>query len=308
MITTPVYGGGTAQSEFEILTGIPALSLIDSIDFNLFEGNASSSLVQMLRKMGYYTMASVATEPVFYNAKLAYKGIGFDEVNFLGENTYFEEKEDHYLFDGDFLQANQTYIKKYLSQKDEVKPLLNYIVGMFGHVPFERNKKLRPDAIAIHPDNEQLFDMANQFYYRTEALGQFLHDLQELDPYSIILITSDHLPPIFNNTDIQYKQALKSNIALLLDNFTEVDISGKTTYETSHILWNLLNQSSSPTNTDTLFADKSKEDFYFSFILEAMGLQDMPTTGTIGKGMKRLFHSIHHPKEDTATGKKAIKE
>jgi len=275
LITTPVYGGGTAQSEFEILTGIPALAQIDSIDFNLFEGNASSSLVQMLRNIGYHTMASVATEPVFYNAKLAYKGIGFDEVHFLGENSYFEEKEDHYLFDGDFLEANSTYIKKYLSQKGGVKPLLNYVVGMFGHIPFERNKKLRPDAIAMEPDNDQIFAMVNQFYYRTKALGKFLQNLQELDPHSIVLITSDHLPPIFNTKDVLYKHTLKTNVALLLNDFDLVDISGKTVYETSHIIWNLLGEPNVPVDTSKLFTKQSKEDVYFSFILEAMGLRPL---------------------------------
>ncbi len=272
-VISPVYGGGTSQAEFEILTGIPALALIDSIEFNLFEGSKTSSLINILKQNGYHTIASIGTRPVFYNSQLAYGGIGFDEIYFLEDTSYFKKSpRDNHIFDGDLLEANISYIEKYLSQEKNNRPLVNYVLGMYGHIPFDRNKEVRPDIILAQEQTKQLTDLSNQFYYRTEALAQFIQKLKKLDPDSIILVLSDHLPPIFNSKTTNYNHNLKTNIALLLNDFTPLDVSDKKHYEVSHILWNLLNETPEPLNTNNVFGDTSEKEFYYSYILEAMGL------------------------------------
>lgn len=46
---SPVYGGHTAQAEFEILCGVPALGRVESVDFNVFSGTPVKSLVTTLK-------------------------------------------------------------------------------------------------------------------------------------------------------------------------------------------------------------------------------------------------------------------
>jgi hypothetical protein len=42
----------------------------------------------------------------------------------------------------------------------------------------------------------QLELAANQIYYRTKAIADFVKDLIKIDPNSIIILVSDHLPPL----------------------------------------------------------------------------------------------------------------
>ncbi len=272
LIEAPVYGGGSPQTKFEILTGIPALALIDSIEYNLYEGSQTSSFVNALNKEGYHTFAANGSKSGFYNSKLAYQGIGFDQLYFLDKNNYYKKSPgDDYLFDGDFFQANIAWLKQLFSKPDHAEPILNYMVGMYGHLPFERNQKKRPDIITTNSTDILLTNLANQFYYRTEALADFLVNLKKIDPEAIVFIASDHLPPILNKKT-KYSLDNKMNIALLLDRFKPVDISARKYYEITHIIWGLLGKHQIKPQ-EIPISDKNKKTIYFSYITEAMGLQ-----------------------------------
>jgi len=272
LVKSPVYGAATPQAEFEILSGIPALAIIDPIEFNVFEGTKTSSLVNALKETGYENIASIATQPGYYNSRAAYKGFGFDILYFLDKNSYFKKNpDDQYLFDGDLFNANLAYLQSNLILKDKKRPFLNYMVGMYGHWPYNRRKSARPDIVTTNSNIEKINKISNQFYYRTRSLGIFLKKLRELDEDPIILIISDHLPPIINNKS-PYMYDKKTNIALLLDSYRPVDISGKSYYELPHIIWNLLNKTKNPLQTDSIFKNVNARTYYFTFLSEAMGL------------------------------------
>ena len=44
-------------------------------------------------------------------------------------------------------------------------------------------------------EDEWLERSANQFYYRTEAVAEYVEQLRKLDPESLIILVSDHIPP-----------------------------------------------------------------------------------------------------------------
>ncbi|MCP3901535.1 MAG: sulfatase-like hydrolase/transferase, partial [Desulfobacteraceae bacterium] len=188
LVQSPVFGGGTAQSEFELLTGIPALSLIESIEFNYFEGSKTPSFVNRLEQFGYFTMGAIGTKPKFYNSQIAYKGLGFREITYVNQGYFTNNSEDEYIFDGDLFNANLEHLERVTSHHG---PIFNYIVGMYGHLPYERNLNKRPDVISTNGKNDSLNRITNQFYYRTKALATFIEALQQRDREAIILVVSD---------------------------------------------------------------------------------------------------------------------
>lgn len=209
LLTSPVYGGDTAQAEFEILTGVKAYRLVSSIEFNIMNGEPINSFINKLTNHGYQTFGTFGCRPIFYNAKFAYKSLGIKEMKFLDISNFQRIKagilnKKSFIFDGTLFQENIKRIKKALKKK---KPILNYVLGLYGHLPYSRNKKIRPDVIDINPKIEVVQKISNQFYYRTKALGRYLKQLFKIDPDSIILIVSDHLPPILGN-NIQYTQKI----------------------------------------------------------------------------------------------------
>lgn len=203
----PVFGGATAQAEFEIICGVPALEQLSSVEFNVFNGSAAFCLPGQLASLGYYSSASNTYKPDFFNAVAAYRGAGFSASYFPKEfspagDSYLafgDPGVEEYLFDQPLFAQNLAYVEKHLREQPE-KPLLNYLLTIYGHTPHILDPELRPELIELHSDyqDDHLIRASNQFYYRTEAIAHYLKSLISLDPDSLIILVSDHVPPLRN--------------------------------------------------------------------------------------------------------------
>lgn len=198
---SPVFGGHTPQAEFEILCGTPAKATYSSIEFNLFTGASTNCLPQWFRHSGYTTIASHAHKTTMFNRIKAYAGLGFDEVYFPTEytddpSTYMSrntEIRNGLMFDGDLFEQNLAFIKRKLKIK---KPIVNYVLGVYGHTPHIVDENRFPLKVKASIDNELVQRITNEYVYRTRALDTYLKNLISLDPDSMIMIISDHLPPL----------------------------------------------------------------------------------------------------------------
>ena len=199
--TSTVFGGGTAQAEFELLCGVPGLELYSSAEFNMLDGSRTPCLPTLLAEAGYRTIATQSYKPDFFNSEKAYKSLGFEEIHFptafAGTRpTYLQHQDrDNYIFDGDLFRQNLEYVAKTMG---EGRPIFNYVLGTYGHLPHHTDLKRFPHRVEIvGVDRNSQTDMAiNQFYYRAEALVGYVKALRKLDPRGLIVVTSDHLPPL----------------------------------------------------------------------------------------------------------------
>jgi len=202
---SPVFGGATAQAEFEVLCGVPAFEKVSSVEFNAFNGAAAHCLPDWLQQMGYRSVASNAYKPNFFNAQPGYQGSGFGEVYFPREysgsqTTYLSVAaagSEDYLFDGDLFLQNLGMVREHLQKKQDT-PLFNYMMTIYGHTPHLLDPSQRPERIHIrarHGD-DHLQRAANQFYYRSEAIARYINELLALDKNSLIILLSDHVPPL----------------------------------------------------------------------------------------------------------------
>lgn len=202
---SPIFGGKTPQAEFEVLCGIPAFQELSGVEFNSFSGSAAHCLPDILSQAGYRTTASNAYEPSFFNAVNAYKGMGFSEEYFPIEfspnsDTYLAAGDttgEIYMFDSVLFSQNLNFIRDHLRQNPG-RPLFNYLLTMYGHSPHVLNKKKRPQIIKLINglNDRQLERVANQFFYRSEAIADYLEGLLAIDHDSLIIIVADHLPPL----------------------------------------------------------------------------------------------------------------
>ena len=260
-VISPVFGGKTAQAEFELLTGVRALAKINSIEFNVIEGNPIPSLVNRLKKSGYYTIATIATDAGFFNSKLAYKSIGFQKIHFLEEDNRFQKiKGDKFIFDGTVFRYNLREIKHLR------KPFLHYTVGMYGHYPFLRNKSLRPDIITTYCGNTYIRRILNQFYYRTKSLAFYIKNIIKNDPHSIIYITGDHIPPQVLSTKIRYKKEKHVTISLMIIDGKVKNVSGKKFYEIPWYIWDKLTGHTHKRNIN----NEKMEQIYYKVLSEGI--------------------------------------
>ncbi len=204
---SPVFGGSTAQAEFEVLCGVPAMRELAGIEFDVFTGAKTLCLSNVLDQAGYHTMATNAFYPDFFNATKAYEGLGFENIYYPSEyapvgGSYFrtgDVTDEFFMFDGDLFSQNLAFVSDWIRQNPG-KPLLNYIMTVYGHTPHLINLQKRPKVVDISgmgklPD-DQLERAVNQFYYRTEVLAAYVKGLVRIDPHSIIILVSDHLPSL----------------------------------------------------------------------------------------------------------------
>ena len=218
---SPVYAGLTPQAEFELLTGVPAYQDYSTIEFNMFTGEKVDGFVNNLKKLGYKTIAMNAVSPEIFNSYNAYKSIGFEDQFYLYGKKYSETKKSYELmFDGEVFKKN-------LKVLDSIKnihpstPVFNYVLGIYGHTPFPMNDSIHPKIIDIEFEREKVGDYEsrtiNQIYYRTKALYNYLNELIERDPKSIIVVVGDHMPFIKDIEDYGYQDKYKIRFYILKD-------------------------------------------------------------------------------------------
>jgi Phosphoglycerol transferase and related proteins, alkaline phosphatase superfamily len=212
---SPVFGGQTAQAEFEALCGVPALEAYSEIEFDDFTGHPAGCMPDILHRAGYSTYVTNAYQPDYFNSTKAYTGIGFQKLFFPIEYardraTYLSIKnasdDETYLFDGDLFSQNLGFIARTLHDNPR-QPIFNYVLTMYGHEPHDMDLHRRPLVLSMKADHddEQLLRAANQYWYRTQAIAGYIRSLIQLDPKSIIILVSDHVPPLTEGT-VSYKE------------------------------------------------------------------------------------------------------
>jgi phosphoglycerol transferase MdoB-like AlkP superfamily enzyme len=263
-VISPVYGGNTAQAEFELLTGIHAFAKIGSAEFNILQGGKANGFVGVLNQHGYKSIATLATGSGYYNSVLAYKSLGFDDVLFLAESGIITDKEkERGVSDAGVLKHSLSRIKNALNTATQ--PIVSYTLGMYGHFPYERDLSDEPDIINSDHQDERVKRISNQFYYRTKAVADFIKQLTAIDSSSIIYITSDHIPPLLDD-NIHYGLDRYENISLFINDGHAVDVSGKRYYEIPWLIWDEL---TGLKNARSL-SDKDREELYFKLLFESI--------------------------------------
>ena len=183
----PVFAGGTANSEFEVLCGFPITK--SSVKFERQLTNAVPCLPHILADQGYKTVASHPNVPVFWNRVNAYRNIGF-QTYWSKQDFVLDDMNREFLSDASLYRQVMEKISNSLTTK---QPILNYIVTYFGHwnYPLSAN---RPAIIHSKSSIEEVSSYANTVYYKSKELMAFLEQLRQRDPDSLIVAFGDHLP------------------------------------------------------------------------------------------------------------------
>lgn len=184
---SPVFGGYTANAEFEALCGFPVTQ-----DAVFFEGRLRQNvpcLPAHLADAGYLTHASHPNAASFWNRVNAYRRIGFE--------TYWSTN-DFRLDDmnRDFLSDQSLYrqvMEKLSDRLDGPAPVFNYVLTYFGHLDYPLNSE-RPTVISAPGGREHAEAYANTVYYKSRELMAFLKTLRKRDPHALIVIFGDHPP------------------------------------------------------------------------------------------------------------------
>ncbi len=233
----PVFGGCSAQSEFELLSGAPALAAIGPIEYLAFGSRPCDGLVASAAAAGYRTVLAYGAGNEFFNAPRAHAALGFSERHYGNTDPWgTRNPADRFITDADLQQG----VLDRLREGTDQRPCLVLIVGMEGHQQgshFPRDRNRFPDVVSsLDPVSHAL---ANLFHWRAKALAGTLARLARDDPEAIVLLLADHQPAAL--TGVRAVPAGRYAVpAALLVGGRRIAIDGRHMHELPWLLWGLL--------------------------------------------------------------------
>ncbi|WP_137663461.1 LTA synthase family protein [Enterococcus hulanensis] len=191
------YGGGTANIEFEALTGF-SMELFNAqmtTPYTMLVPEFSSfpSLVGTLKGRGYETTAIHPYNTSMYKRKDVYKTFGFDQ--FLDESTM---KHTDKIENNPYISDEAAYQEIFDQLEKNKKPQFLHLVTMQTHMPYENKYNDLP--YGVQGDNSSAVrSYLQDIAYSSEALKAFLEKLDDLPERTLVVFWGDHLPGIYSD-------------------------------------------------------------------------------------------------------------
>lgn len=200
-----VYGGGTANTEFEAMTGFSTQFLpAGSIAYSQYVNRPIEALPTILQRQGYAASAIHTYDNWFYGRNNVYKNLGFDKFvskEFLNTPEY----HGNYISDGELT-------KQILKEvKETNKPDFIYSVSMEDHGPYAAtenpNNTIKATGANLTKESQAILDnYANTIHDVDKSLQQLIEGLQKSNQPTLVVFYGDHLPMLGDNYSV-YKNA-----------------------------------------------------------------------------------------------------
>lgn len=193
----PCIGGGTNDSEYELLTSKSTYLLNSKSPFTWIDLNKSpSSIAQYLKECGYTTTAMHDSEPTNYNRNRAYSDIGFD-------NAYFNDYFDKSSYGNRNVTDESDYkklIECYETNKDNNQFI--FMLTFQNHGGYEQNDDSL-DTIHVTEDYGDLSDDLNEYLtsvnYSAIAFKELTDYFENSEKPAIVCMIGDHAPSFINS-------------------------------------------------------------------------------------------------------------
>lgn len=216
------YGGGTANIEFEALTGLSMEPMSASLTtpYTQLVSRMSDlpSAVTYLNQQGHATTAIHPYDTTMYKRNEVYQNLGF--TTFLNEtNMEFVDKKEQNPYISD--ESAYQEVLKQLEMTDE--PDFVHLVTMQNHMIYD-GKYPNTDFSAQGTGNaKEAAHYLQDLAYSDEALTDFITTVQQLPEKTIVVFWGDHLPSFYSESIIETNGNLKMHQTPLLiySNFIE---------------------------------------------------------------------------------------
>ncbi|UDE96145.1 LTA synthase family protein [Carnobacterium viridans] len=202
------YGGGTANIEFEALTGLSmepmAASLTTPYTQLVSRMSKLPSIVSYLNQQNYATSAIHPYNTTMYKRKEVYQKLGFK--TFLNEtNMEFVEKNDRNPYISD-QSAYQEVLKqmKHTKESDFI-----HLVSMQNHMSYSGKYPNTDFSTQGTGNAKEAANYLQDLEYSDDALDDFLTTIEQLPEKTIVVFWGDHLPSFYSESIVETNGSLK---------------------------------------------------------------------------------------------------
>ncbi|MHB8124291.1 MAG: LTA synthase family protein [Desulfitobacteriaceae bacterium] len=204
LMLSPVYGGGTANTEFEVLTGFSTQFLPQGmVPYVQYVRNPIEALPTVLKRQGYETTAIHTYDNWFYRRNNVYQDFGFDK--FISKE-FFNEPE----YNGQYIRDTELSKRILEEMKKTDKPDFIYAVSMQAHGPYfaEENPDNSTNIVSnLSPESKAILENYTETISDVDqSLKLLIEGLEQLSEPSLVVFFGDHLPMLGTNFNV-YQEA-----------------------------------------------------------------------------------------------------
>lgn len=185
-----VYGGNTANSEYEFLTGNSMHYFSERVvPYQLYIHEEKENLFTQMEDLGYDTIFMHPFGAYGWNRPSVYS---YFEVN----NIYFEENMNSLEYIRQYATDESQYeiLKKYLDSSDV--PLFLFDVTVQNHGGYTGEIAELKKNIQLENKYKEAENYLNLAYESDRALGEFLEYLQSYPEPTVVVFFGDHQPSV----------------------------------------------------------------------------------------------------------------
>ena len=220
-LTVPVVGAGTANTEFEVLTGMSSRFFgPGEYPFQTcLTDQTVESVAYDLKANGYATHAIHNHRAAFYSRNEVYPNLGFDDFTALEYMSGVEKTPTNWAKDGVLKDQILQALDVTEGQADLV-----FTVSVQGHGKYPMDPVLEDPAITVEacPDEEYHYAMeyyVNQVHEMDAFVGELIEELSRRDERTVLVLYGDHLPALNLEAEDMESNSLYRTEYIIWDNF-----------------------------------------------------------------------------------------
>lgn len=267
-VSTPSYGAGTANTEFEVISGMNK-NYFGAGEYpykSVLQENTSESMCYVLKEEGYTAHAIHNNNASFYDRDYVYANLGFDDFITLEFMNIMEVTPNGWAKD----KILTKYINDALDSTD--KQDLVYTVSVQGHGEYP-SEPLATNTIQVTGGkteglNNQFAYYAQQLREMDEFVKQLIVSLQAREEETVLVVFGDHLP----NLEVE-KEDMKTG----------------SKFETDYFIWDNIGLKKQDENLETYQL--------YSKVFEQLG---------IGAGVINRYHQTYRGTENYSKNLKLL--
>ncbi len=219
-LTVPVVGAGTANAEFEVLTGM-SMRFFGTGEYpykTILKETDCESIASDLTKLGYSTHVVHNNTAKFYSRNNAFSMMGFD--SFVSkEFMIVDEYNTLGTWAADNLLLEQ--IDKVMNYSENQQDLV-YCITVQGHGAYPTEPVFEDPEFKVSgaPTEELNYSWeyyVNEIHFVDEFIGNLVAQLEERDEETFLVLWGDHLPTM---------------------GLEEDDMASGSTFKTKYVTWN----------------------------------------------------------------------
>ena len=194
MAISSVFGGNTANSEWEFLTGNTMAFLPEgSVAYRQFVKNRANSLVEVMKNNGYYCAALHPYGADGWDRSRIYPMMGFDETTFI-DDTEWGGTVRKYVSDDAFVDK---VLETLNSRESAEQPLFLFGISMQNHGGYsESGFEADVQTVGLKGTYRDVNQYLSLMKLTDAALEKLVEGLKQIDEPVVLLVFGDHQPSL----------------------------------------------------------------------------------------------------------------